>query len=151
MEADAAEIVDAASLNDAAPRVCLDGPADGQAEVDAISVPSCAAWPSVDDLAGEVHVERSGTELSIDFGGGVVFVGTLIDGAVSLGYVHEHPWTDGCQWAATETLVGTMDAACSMSLSYDYAEEVVGPDVGCDAPCFGSSEVELDIVIPEVE
>jgi hypothetical protein len=102
-------------------------------------------------LPGDVYVERSGSQFSIDFYEGVVFSGTITDTTLELSYQHERPWSDGCTWAAIETLSGTYDADCTMTLAYQYVEEVVGSNDFCDAPCGGSSELVLQVVVPEVE
>ena len=128
---------------------CFTSVTDVAVSVQASVVSSCAAWPSLDGLPGTAHISRSGTQLTIDFEGGVVFVGTIDDGgAISLTYIHQHPWPDGCEYAATETLVGTIDATCSMSLSYAYAESVAVSDGDCSGiseSCPASSEVSLTL------
>ncbi|HVV88045.1 MAG TPA: hypothetical protein VHE35_33620 [Kofleriaceae bacterium] len=74
--------------------------------------------------------------LTIDFGDGVVFTGTVVDGAVHLVYAHQHPFTDGCQWMATETLAGALDpTTCDFTLGYDYVESVVVSNDLCATPC----------------
>ncbi len=130
---------------DAGERTCLGTSTDVEVAVDAVQVSACAAWPSVNGFAGAAHIARSGSDLTIDFGDGVLFAGTLIDGAISLVYTHQHPWTDSCTWEATETLVGTIDTECQVDLAYDYVEAVAVSDGSCDSPCYASSDVELTI------
>jgi hypothetical protein len=107
---------------------------------------SCAIWNSLAELSGRATVTRSGTMLTIDFGNGVVFSGTLVNGTVNLVYAHQHTFTDGCGWQATETLAGQLDAtSCNFSLSYDYVEAVVVNNGGCATPCSAQANVQLEL------
>ena len=107
---------------------------------------SCAIWNSLAELSGRATVVRTGTSLSIDFGSGVVFAGTLVNGAVSLVYSHDHTFTDGCGWNATETLAGTLDpTSCNFSLSYDYVESVAINNGACATPCSAQANVQLEL------
>src|SRR5688572_16732830 len=90
---------------------------------------SCAIWNSLAEHGGRSTVSRAATTLTIDFGNGVVFGGALSTGTVNLVYAHNHPYSDGCGWKATETLVGQLDpSTCNFTLSYDYVESVVTSD-----------------------
>lgn len=107
---------------------------------------SCAIWNSLAELGGRATVTRSGTTLTIDFGNGVVFSGTLVNGTVNLVYKHQHTFTDGCGWQATETLAGQLDpATCNFALSYDYVESVVMNNGGCATPCSAQANVMLEL------
>ena len=107
---------------------------------------SCAIWNSLAELSGRATVVRSGTNLSIDFGNGVVFAGTLVNGTVNLVYAHQHTFTDGCGWKATETMAGTLEpTTCNFSLSYDYVESVVINNGGCATPCSAQANVMLEL------
>ena len=103
-------------------------------------------WGRVRRLAvRRATVTRNGSSLSIDFGNGVVFSGTLVANSVDLRYEHQHPFSDGCQWRASETLEGTLDpASCNFSLRYDYVETPIstGP---CAAPCSAQADVTLEL------
>lgn len=130
-------------IPDAGPHVCFEHGVVADVAIDAVVVSSCAAWPSLDAMAGQATITRDGSNLEIDFEEGVVFAGTIEDDQVSLTYVHQHPWSDNCTWQATETLIGTVDSACEMTLNYDYVESVAVSDGSCDSPCNGSSVVEF--------
>lgn len=107
---------------------------------------SCAIWNSLDQLGGTATVTRNGTMLTIDFSNGVVFTGTLTNNAVSLTYQHDHPFSDGCGWRATETLSGQLDpVSCDFSLTYDYVETIVDDNGGCASPCSAMADVQLDL------
>lgn len=144
---DAAE----AGRHDAAAGVCFSGERSAAVDLEATYVSACAAWPSLDDMPGSATIARTGDVLTIDFGAGVVFAGTVAGSSVSIAYVHEHPWSDGCGWQATETLTGTIDASCgALNLQYDYTEGVVSSDGSCDSPCSASSDVlfHIDVIDP---
>ena len=135
---------------DAAPGGCFSGERVAAVDLEATVVSACAAWPSLDGMPGSATITRSGTTLTIDFGEGVVFAGTVNGSSVSIAYVHEHPWSDGCGWQATESLSGTIDDGCSLNLRYDYTEGVVDSDGSCDSPCGASSDVvfHIDVIDP---
>jgi hypothetical protein len=138
--------VDAASPADSAPMVCYAGPTEVDVMLMAQIVQSCAIWNSLGELDGRATVTRSNTTLTIDFGNGVVFSGTLVGNAVSLVYKHQHTFTDGCGWQATETMSGQLDPmTCNFSLSYDYAEMVVQNNGGCATPCSAQANVQLEL------
>lgn len=131
---------------DAPPAQCFDEPLDVNVELQIQIEESCAIWNSLAELAGHATVTRAGTTLTIDFGNGVVFTGTVTGGAVSLAYVHDHPFTDGCGWRATETLMGQLDpTSCNLTLGYDYVESVVINNGGCATPCSARADVDLQL------
>jgi hypothetical protein len=131
---------------DAAAMVCYASATEVDVELMVQIEESCAVWNSLADLSGRATVTRTGTSLAIDFGSGVTFSGTLINNAVSLHYDHQHPFSDGCGWKASETLVGQLDPAnCAFALSYDYVESVVTSDGTCDSPCSAMANVQLDL------
>jgi hypothetical protein len=107
---------------------------------------SCAIWNSLSKLAGTATVSKTGTTITIDFGEGVIFSGPLTGNQVMLVYTHDHPFTDGCGWRATETMRGTLDPdACTFQLDYDYVESVVQNNGGCASPCAANANVNLDL------
>lgn len=107
---------------------------------------SCAIWNSLSKLAGMATVTKSGTTITIDFGEGVIFSGPLTGNSIMLVYTHDHPFSDGCGWRATETMRGTMDpVACTFALDYDYVESVVQNNGGCASPCAANADVTLDL------
>lgn len=129
---------------DAGPRLCLPTGTVGvdlRVEIEQ----GCAIWNSLDGIADTATITREESSLTIDFGSGVVFTGTVLDGAVNLAYVHGHDFFDDCDWQATETLTGrVLDDDCAMSLSYDYEERVLSGD-GCASPCSAMANVTLDL------
>lgn len=125
---------------------CYSSGTDVEVALEAQIVQSCAIWNSLSELSGMARVSRTGNSITIDFGNGVVFTGTLTMGAVSLVYVHPHNFTDGCGWQAEETLVGQLDpATCNFALTYDYVESVVVNNGGCASPCSAQADVTLDL------
>jgi hypothetical protein len=132
--------------SDTSSHVCYEQVTQVDAELMVQIEESCAVWNSLADLTGRATITRTGTMLTIDFGGGVTFTGTLLDNAVNLRYEHQHPFTDGCGWKATETLVGQLDPAnCNFSLSYDYGESVVTSDGSCASPCSAMADVQIEL------
>lgn len=128
-----------------------DGPCYEPSEVvnvgiDTEQAEACAVWHSLDALPGQATMSRSGMDLTIDFGDGVEFSGTVNDPNVGLTYAHDHPYEDNCVWRATETLQGTFDPlTCAMTLTYRY-EEAVAEDRGdCYSPCFADGEIEMTL------
>jgi hypothetical protein len=114
--------------------------ADGPAEIQ-----SCAIWNSASELQGMVTLTRSGDSLTMSFASGPVFTGTLSGTSVNLVYYHLHPFDDGCEWRATETLFGTYDpSSCVMSLSYSYRETVESGSA-CATPCSGDASFMLSV------
>ena len=139
-----------AEAADAAPQVCFVPAIAAEVALEATQVSACAAWPSLDAMPGHAVIRRDGDVLTIDFEEGVVFTGPVAEAegepeSVSLTHVHQHGWSDGCTWQATETLTGTIASDCSMSLRYDYGESVAVSDGACDSPCYASSDVTLQI------
>ncbi len=128
---------------DFGPPVCLSGTTRVDVELMVSIEESCAIWNSLDQLAGEATISRTGDTLTIDFGDGVVFEGTISGDTVSLVYRHPHEFTDGCGWEATETLDGSFEADCSLSLSYDYVESVAIDRGFCATPCSAAADVDL--------
>jgi hypothetical protein len=131
---------------DGAPMVCYEGATEVDVALTIQIEETCAIWNSLAELGGRATVTRTGTTLTIDFGNNVVFTGTLASNAVNLRYEHMHPFTDGCGWKATETLVGTLDPnSCNFALSYDYVESVVMNNGGCASPCSAMANVQLEL------
>jgi hypothetical protein len=125
---------------------CYDEPVDVDVALQGQVVEACAIWNSLAQLAGRALVSRSGTTLMIDFQNGVVFSGTVINGAVNLAYAHQHPFEDGCRWMATETLAGTLDpSTCNFSLTYSYVESIVMNNGACATPCSAQADVTLQL------
>jgi hypothetical protein len=107
---------------------------------------SCAIWNSLSGLGGNATITRNGTSLTIDFGDGVVFAGTVTNGVVTLVYAHPHEFSDGCGWRATETLSGQLDPmTCDFVLTYEYVEAVVINRGGCATPCAAEANVSLEL------
>lgn len=126
--------------------VCFAGTTDVDVMLQIQIEQSCAIWNSLSKLGGRATVTRSGSNLSIDFGEGVVFSGTLVGNTVSLVYTHQHPFSDGCEWQATETLDGQLDpTTCNFALSYDYVESVVTSNGSCATPCSAQADVHLEL------
>ena len=131
---------------DAAPMVCYAGPTEVEVALQIQIQQSCAIWNSLAELSGRATVTRGAGTLTIDFGNGVMFSGTLAGNSVNLIYKHQHPFSDGCGWQATETLTGQLDpSSCNFSLSYDYAEMVVMNNGGCATPCSAMADVQLEL------
>jgi len=142
---DAQQAIDA-TVPDTTPAQCYDTVTEVEVALQVQIEESCAIWNSLAELSGRATVTRTPTSLTIDFGNGVVFSGTLVNGAVSLVYAHNHTFTDGCGWKATETLAGTLDpSSCNFSLSYDYVESVAVNNGGCATPCSAQANVQLEL------
>jgi hypothetical protein len=144
---DAAAVVDApAPRPDTQAAQCYEQTTEVEVALQIQIQQSCAIWNSLAELSGRATVTKSGTTLTIDFGNNVVFSGTLINGTVNLVYAHQHTFTDGCGWKATETLAGQLDAtSCNFTLSYDYVESVVINNGGCATPCSAQANVQLEL------
>ena len=132
---------------DAAPMVCYEGTTDVDVALQVQIEESCAIWNSLAELNGTARVTRAGTMLSIDFGNGVVFAGTVMaNGSVNLSYVHQHPFSDGCGWQASETMIGQLvQMGCKLMLDYNYVESVVQSDGSCASPCSAMADVQLEL------
>lgn len=131
---------------DGPPAQCYDEAVDVDVAAQGQVVQACAIWNSLAQLAGHAVVSRSGMTLTIDFEGGVVFTGTIINNTVNLTYAHQHPFEDGCQWQATETLMGTLDpTTCNFTLRYNYVEAVVVSNGLCATPCSAQADVTLTL------
>jgi hypothetical protein len=125
---------------------CYDGTTEVDVTLQIQIEESCAIWNSLAELGGRATVTRTATSLTIDFGNGVVFSGTLVAGIVNLVYEHQHTFTDGCGWKATETMKGQLDpTSCNFSLGYDYVESVVVNNGGCATPCSAQANVTLEL------
>ncbi|MGE0402114.1 MAG: hypothetical protein AB7T06_35765 [Kofleriaceae bacterium] len=144
---DDTDVVDAAMATpDMGPHVCYDSVTQVEVALTVQIEESCAIWNSLSKLSGTATVSKTGTTITIDFGEGVVFSGPLTNNSVMLVYTHDHPFTDGCGWRATETMRGTMDpVACTFALDYDYVESVVQNNGGCASPCAANADVTLDL------
>jgi hypothetical protein len=143
---DAPRPIDATPPRDAPPPPCLTGTTPVEVALDARIEEACAIWNSLDLLSGMATVTRTGDTLTIDFGDGVIFTGTVTGTSVMLSYVHAHEFTDGCGWQAVETLAGTIDSDCSLSLTYDYVEAVAIDRGLCATPCSAEADVTLDVM-----
>jgi hypothetical protein len=131
---------------DMGPQICYEQVTQVEVALSVQIEESCAIWNSLDKLAGTATVSRSGNTITIDFGEGVIFSGPLTNNMVMFVYTHDHPFTDGCGWRATETMRGTMDpVACTFALEYDYVESVVQNNGGCASPCAANADVTLDL------
>jgi hypothetical protein len=131
---------------DMGPKVCYDTTTQVEVALAVQIEESCAIWNSLSMLSGTATVSKSGTSVTIDFGDGVIFSGPLVGNMVTLVYTHDHPFTDGCGWRATETMLGTLDPmACTFMLDYDYVESVVQNNGGCASPCAANADVTLDL------
>jgi hypothetical protein len=131
---------------DSAPMVCYPGPTEVDVTLMIQIQQSCAIWNSLAELGGRATVTRGAGTLTIDFGNNVVFSGTLAGNTVNLLYKHQHPFSDGCGWQATETLAGQLDPmSCNFALSYDYVEMVVMNNGGCASPCSAQANVQLEL------
>ena len=131
---------------DSGPRVCYDTTTQVEVALTVQIEQSCAIWNNLAKLSGTATVSKTGTTLTIDFGEGVIFSGPLTGTSVTLVYTHDHPFSDGCGWRATETMRGTMDpVACTFALDYDYVESVVQNNGGCASPCAANADVTLDL------
>ena len=139
---------DAPVVPDATVPACFEPSVDVEVTLEIQIEEACAIWNSLSLLSGMATVTRGGEILRIDFGDGVAFAGTVVDGAVSLSYTHLHDFTDGCGWQATETLIGQLDeASCSLTLDYAYVETVVQDNGGCATPCAANADVTLGITV----
>ena len=138
---------DAASTSDAAgPTECFDPSVMGQVMAGTPDIQVCAIWNSLASMTGNVTLTRDHTNLTMAFGSGVTFTGTVIDRNVMLTYFHLHDFSDGCKWRATETLDGDLDpTSCVMTLSYQYIETVEISNGACATPCTGTSNFSLQI------
>jgi hypothetical protein len=131
---------------DAPPARCYDEALVVNVELQIQIEQSCAIWNSLAALAGHATVTRAGMMLTIDFGDGVVFTGTVVNGMVNLVYAHDHPFSDGCGWRATETLAGHLDpTSCNLTRRYDYVESVVIDNGGCATSCSARADVDLQL------
>lgn len=138
--------LDSTPSHDVAPQECYGGTTDVDVALQIQIQQSCAIWNSLAELDGRAKVTRAGTNLSIDFANGVVFSGTVIGGVVKLVYAHQHPFSDGCGWKATETMDGQLDSSnCNLKLEYDYVESVVTSDGSCASPCSAQANVNLEL------
>lgn len=136
----------ATAIPDMGPQVCYEQVTQVDVSLTVQIEESCAIWNSLSKLAGMATVSRSGNTITIDFGEGVIFSGPLTGTSVMFTYTHDHPFSDGCGWRATETMSGTMDpTACTFALEYDYVESVVQNNGGCASPCAANADVTLDL------
>jgi hypothetical protein len=131
---------------DSGPPVCYEATTQVEVALTVQIEESCAIWNSLAKLAGTATVSKATNTITIDFGEGVIFSGPLVGNSVMLVYTHDHPFTDGCGWRATETMRGTLDpVACTFMLDYDYVESVVQNNGGCASPCAANADVTLDL------
>lgn len=144
---DTSELADSGMVvADSSPAVCYEATTQVEVALTAQIVQSCAIWNSLSLLSGTATVSRTASTITIDFGDGVVFSGPLTGNDVTLVYSHDHPFSDGCGWRATETMHGTLDpVACTFMLDYDYVESVVQNNGGCATPCAANANVTLDL------
>ena len=114
----------------------------------------CITWPSIDDLDSDLTITRSGTTISMDFGSGIVFNGTVVNGVVEVIYTRQFPDpdndADGCTWQADEALTGTLsESDCSLDLDYDYREFIAVSDGSCNIACGYPGSTQLTITLGE--
>jgi hypothetical protein len=110
------------------------------------NIQDCAIWNSVASMTGNVTLTRTGDNLTMAFGSGITFAGTVSGSNVMLTYSHLHDFSDGCKWRATETLSGTLDpTSCVMMVSYNYVETVEISNGACATPCSGTADFSLSI------
>ncbi len=124
---------------------CLQGITSVNAALDVRTEESCAIWNSLAKMMGTATVTGSGDMLTIDFGNGVIFAGTVTDGNVSLTYIQHHEFGDGCLWQAAETLAGQLRDDCALSLTYTYVESVAVDRGHCASPCSATADVSLKL------
>ncbi len=137
---------DAPVTPDVAPAVCFEPSVTGTVTHGTPNIQQCAIWNSVANMTGDVTLTRTGDNLTMAFATGVTFQGTVTGTQVHLVYSHLHDFTDGCQWRATETLDGTLDAqTCVMMLAYNYVETVEVSNGACATPCTGTADFALQI------
>lgn len=125
---------------DAGPPLCYESSGPASSNANSNGGEGCITWPSIDDLDSDVTITRSGTTISIDFGSGIVFSGTVVNGVVEVIYTRQFPDpendADGCTWQADEALTGTLrESDCQLSLAYDYREFVAVSDGFCNGAC----------------
>ena len=134
------------AVHDTPPALCFEPSVTGMTSASAANIQDCAIWNSVGQMTGNVTLTRTGGSLSMAFGSGITFSGTVTGSHVTLTYWHLHDFTDGCKWRATETLDGTLDpASCVMMLSYSYVESVEVSNGACATPCGGTADLSLQI------
>lgn len=138
---------------DAAPLGCFEPIREVDVSLDIESEQTCAIWNSLDFLEGTTIITRNGNQISIDFGDGVAFTGTISVGAVTLTYSHQHSFSDNCTWQADELLVGTLTEGedCDLSLTYSYSESVAVSDGNCAIPCDAFGNIDLSITPIEID
>jgi hypothetical protein len=133
-------------VHDSTPAACFEPSVTGMTSTSGANIQQCAIWNSVAQMTGNVTLARTGDNLSMTFGSGIAFTGTVTGTHVTLVYWHLHDFTDGCKWRATETLDGTLDpASCVMMLAYSYVETVEVSNGACATPCSGTADFALQI------
>jgi hypothetical protein len=127
--------------------LCFEPQVEADAWLEILQEDACAVWNSLRTLSGALLLRRDGDVLSIDFGEGVVFSGTVSGVDANLAYAHEHEFEDGCRWVATETLTGPIDPiSCGLLLTYSYEEAVVEDRGACYLPCSADADIHLEII-----
>lgn len=143
--------VDGGREPDAIAALCFEPMADVQAERKSDGGEGCTDWPSLSEMEGKAVVTRTGEALTLDFGEGIVFSGTVLSGVASLTYSHQHSLSDGCSWTAVEELSGNVDdIACTAALDYSYVESASN-QVGCFNPCTFPGSASIGIKLAELD
>jgi hypothetical protein len=82
---------------------------------------------------------------SAEFGGKQRYTGKLVDGVIDLSLTTELDWEDGCRWATTATVKGTLLKDGKLAherLGWSYADRVIRGD-HCSAECTARSGFEV--------
>ncbi len=71
------------------------------------------------------------------------FAGTVsADGAVTLSLTTRFHYGDGCDWASTQSIAGSLGGG---RLTYRYGEAPVAARRGCASACRATGEVEVEV------
>ena len=87
-------------------------------------------------LGSYVQTKINPPTISMLFPDGTSFSGTTDGVNFTATRITNFPYEDGCNWQATETMTGTIDAAnqCTLHTSYTYREKPVSSG-SCATPC----------------
>ena len=96
-------------------------------------------------IGGDVKATITPPTIRLEFPGGTSFVGTTDGMTFTATRITNFPFSDACNWQATETLAGTIDAGmnCQLSATYAYREMPV-QGINCDIPCTIDAMVVID-------
>jgi hypothetical protein len=110
------------------------------------SAPGCYLDVSITDGPGTLTYPCQGDgPAAADFGGKHRYSGKLVDGVLDLALTTELDWEDGCHWATTATVKGTLQRDGKLTherLGWSYADRVVHGD-NCSAECTARSGFEV--------